>query len=381
MLEESYKNTMDPNEMAKIEERFQMQDNYLVNLQSENQELAETCAKMQQLLQNQQEDTDAQSKLRTKINKMLANKKKLSKNLKLKDKELNQLKKDLNEARKVSKGGNNAMKSLNDRLNKYQKDLDDRNKSIDKLRSDVQEKNDLISQLREEIEELKNQAFSGDKPAPVRKSTATKKAPAPEPIPEPVKQKIDETDDNEDDEYNDEEKYDVDQQDPNIIDDDAQGASEDQKEELRGELKAIISESEVDPLFDKLRLILQRNNIAYNNMNKLFPSEITIMTLEHKLKSLGMKDSEERLTLSRYIIEPRTDKKIEFNENRTINPGNAENVLKSKLENFPLYKNDSEDFNKRIRTKVGRFAGTLRESLELEDLDGTGYIPANQLKS
>ena len=42
MLEESYKNTMDPNEMAKIEERFQMQDNYLVNLQSENQELAET---------------------------------------------------------------------------------------------------------------------------------------------------------------------------------------------------------------------------------------------------------------------------------------------------------------------------------------------------
>jgi len=42
MLEESYKNVIDPNEMAKIEERFQMQDNYLARLQSDNQELAET---------------------------------------------------------------------------------------------------------------------------------------------------------------------------------------------------------------------------------------------------------------------------------------------------------------------------------------------------
>lgn len=42
MLEESYKNSMDPNEMQKLQEQFQMQDNYLVNLQNENQELAET---------------------------------------------------------------------------------------------------------------------------------------------------------------------------------------------------------------------------------------------------------------------------------------------------------------------------------------------------
>lgn len=92
MLEESYKNVMDPNEMAKIEERFQMQDNYLVNLQSENQELAETCAKMQQLLQSQQEDKVVETKLRSKLNRIVSNKKKVSKSLKLKEKEILQLK-------------------------------------------------------------------------------------------------------------------------------------------------------------------------------------------------------------------------------------------------------------------------------------------------
>jgi hypothetical protein len=42
MLEESYKNSMDPAEMQRLQEQFQIQDNYLVNLQNENQELAET---------------------------------------------------------------------------------------------------------------------------------------------------------------------------------------------------------------------------------------------------------------------------------------------------------------------------------------------------
>lgn len=85
MLEESYKNQMDPAELQKLQEQFQMQDTYLVNLQSENQELAETCAKMQQIMQNQQEDKEHESKLKSKLTKLLTNKKKLSKNLKLKE--------------------------------------------------------------------------------------------------------------------------------------------------------------------------------------------------------------------------------------------------------------------------------------------------------
>lgn len=378
MLEESAKNVMDPNEMAKIEERFQMQESYLVNLQTENQELAETCAKMQQILQNQQEDNEVSTKLRSKLNRILGNKKKLSKNLKSKDKELNQLKKDLIEARKVSKGGNNAVKSLNDRLLKYQKDIDDKDHAVDKLRNETQNKNDIIAQLREEVEELKNHAYSAPSGA---HHTEPKARQTYEPEPIASNNKVDETDDYQDDEYDDEDKDDVEHQDPNIIEDDAQGVEDDHKSEPRGELKAIISEIDVDPLFEKLKLLLQRNNVPYTNMGTIFPAQITIMSLEHKLKSLGIKDAEERLNLSRYIIEPRSEKRVEFNENRTITASSAENILKSKIDNYSLYKNDAEEFNKRIRNQVARFFGTLQESLELEDLDGTGFIPANTLKS
>lgn len=378
MLEESYKNVMDPNEMAKIEQRFHEQEQYLVNLQTENQELAETCAKMQQILQNQQEDNELQTKLRSKLSKITSNKKKLSKNLKSKEKEVNQLKRDLNEVRKLSKGGNTAVKSLNDRLNKYQRDADEKNNVIDKLRNDLESKNDTIAALREEVEELKNHAYS----APAGGSSGHVQAHQKyEPEPIASDHQVNETDEYQDDEYDDEDKDDVEQQDPNIIEDDAQGEQSSHKDEPRGELKAIISEIDVDPLFEKLKLLMQFNNISYNDMSELFPDNITIMSLEHTLKSLGLKDAEERLTLARYIIEPRSDKRIEFNENRSISVSNAENVLKSKIDNFSLYGNEVNEFDKRIRTQVGRFSGTLQEALELEDLDGTGYIPANTLKS
>lgn len=152
-------------------------------------------------------------------------------------------------------------------------------------------------------------------------------------------------------------------------------------EEVKGEQKAIISESDVDPLFEKLKFLLQKNNIKYNNMGSLFPPEITIMSLEHKLKHYGLKDSEERLTLARYIIEPRSNKKIEFNENRNISKSNAENVLKSKIEPYKTFENDEDQYKSRVREQVGRFTSTLKDSLECEDLDGTGYIPASTLKS
>lgn len=116
---------MDPAEIAKFQEQFQIQENYIINLQNENQELAETWAKMQQIMQSQQEDKE-DNKLKAKLNRILTNKKKLSKNLKLKEKELTQLKKDLADARQSSKGGNSVIKSLNDRLNKYQRDIEDK---------------------------------------------------------------------------------------------------------------------------------------------------------------------------------------------------------------------------------------------------------------
>jgi predicted nucleic acid-binding Zn-ribbon protein len=80
---------------------------------------------MQQIMQSQQEDKE-DNKLKAKLNRILTNKKKLSKNLKLKEKELLQLKKNLADARQSSKGGNSAIKSLNERLNKYQRDIEDK---------------------------------------------------------------------------------------------------------------------------------------------------------------------------------------------------------------------------------------------------------------
>lgn len=195
-------------------------------------------------------------------------------------------------------------------------------------------------------------------------------------------------DDNEDhddheeyvEDYEDDEKDQVDQQDPNIIEDDEHDDEEDNKDkEFKGELKAIISDIEVEPLFDKLKLWLQRNNIKYNSMGQALPSEITIMKLEHKLKSIGFKDAEERLNIWRYIIEPRNEKMVEFNENREISKEKAENILKSKIEDYKTY--EFEDvFQKRINEKIGRFKETVKDALECEDLDGTGFIAANSLK-
>jgi hypothetical protein len=186
------------------------------------------------------------------------------------------------------------------------------------------------------------------------------------------------------DEYKDEDYYkDEKPQASNAVEEDYGQVEEleNKDDEVKGEQKAIISESFVDPLFDKFKLMLQRNGIKYNQMSKVFPDEITIMKLEHKLKSLGLKDAEERLTLSRYIIEPRNSKMIEFNENRSISKENVENILKSKIENYKTYENDADSLKQRILQQVGRFISTLEDALECEDLDGTGYIPASTIKS
>jgi len=128
-------------------------------------------------------------------------------------------------------------------------------------------------------------------------------------------------------------------------------------------------------------LWLQKNNIKYNNMSEAFPEDLTIISLEHKLKSLGLRDSEERLTLSRYIIEPRNNKMIEFNEARSISKENAENVLKSKIDNYQIFEHNSQEMIQRVKQQVGRFTNTLSDALECEDLDGTGFITVNALKS
>ena len=388
MLEESYKNSMDPAEMQRLQEQFQIQDNYLVNLQTENQELAETCAKMQQILQNQQEEKAEDSKLRSKLNKITANKKKLSKNLKTKERELKQLKNDLVAARQTSKGGNSAIKMLNERCDKFQRDLEGKEKVISRLRREVQDKNERISRLELEVQSMKTS------PGVIAVDNQQKNLYAQKPKHE-VHKEPEESDDyndqfhdedggyKDDDEFKDDDYKEEELQASNAVEDDYGQVDEleNKDEEVKGEQKAIISESFVDPLFEKLKLMLQRNGIKYNQMGKIFPEEITIMKLEHKLKSLGLKDAEERLTLCRYIIEPRNAKMIEFNENRSISKENAENVLKSKIENYKTYENDAEVLKQRILQQVGRFISTLKDALECEDLDGTGFIPASVIKS
>lgn len=115
-------------------------------------------------------------------------------------------------------------------------------------------------------------------------------------------------------------------------------------------------------------------------MGQALPADITIMSLEHKLKSLGLKDAEERLTISRYIIEPRNDKMVEFNENTAIAKEKAENILKSKIEDYRTYEFEDDVLQKRIKEKSADFRETVRDALECEDLDGTGYIAASSLK-
>lgn len=383
MLEESYKNSMDPMELQKLQEQFQIQDNYLVNLQNENQELAETCAKMQQIMQSQQEENAQDNKLRTKLNRISANKKKLSKNLKLKDRELKQLKTDLAAARQSSKGGSTAIKSLNDRLTKYQKDVEDKSRLASKYKKESEDKNKTIQELKDQIAVL--QMNPGIAAVPQQQHTSSQPTNA---APVHQKEKSEDYEDQYEDQYDekyeeeyDEEYKDDEQQESNIIDEEPQVEEVNKDDEIKGEQKAIISEIDVDPLFEKLKLLLQRNKIKYNNMGHLFPSDITIMSLEHKLKSLGLRDAEERLTLSRYIIEPRSNKTIEFNENRSISKENAENVLKSKIETYKTFENEEDEMKERVIQQVGRYISTLKDALECEDLDGIGYIPANTLKS
>lgn len=393
MLEESYKNSMDPNEMARLQEQFQIQENYLANLQSENQELAETCAKMQQIMQSQQEDNEVESKLRSKLNRIISNKKKLSKDLKSKDRELKQLRTDLAMARQISKGGSGSGgKEQSEKLAKCQRDLEDRNKQLGKLRKDCEDKDSRIRKLQDEVAELRARSTVSQSQQPqqtqevakVRPTTA-KAPPRKEPSEESGDQSEESGKGEVEEEYRDEFNDDSDGDDKEEPIDEDEGQVEEvavKEEEFRGEQKAIISESDVDPLFDKLKLLLQHNKIKYSSMGQqLLPSEVTIMKLEHKLKSLGLKDAEERLTLCRYIVEPRSEKKIEFKENREIAREKAENVLKSKLESYKTYENDEEEMRQRVKQQVGRFMSTLKDALECEDLDGTGYIPARTLKS
>lgn len=308
MLEESYKNQMDPVELQKLQEQFQMQDTYLVNLQSENQELAETCAKMQQIMQNQQEDKEHETKLKSKLTKLTSNKKKLAKNLKMRDRELKQLKSDLIAARTVSKGGSNVSKSLNERLTKYEKELEDKNRLLKKIKSENEYKDNTIEQLRKQIQQMKaggavsneveykndrneekhqEQHYDNDKQESQESQEQNE---------EENQEKYTDNYDEQEDEYKDDDYEDP--QDSGFVKEDNQVEGDsDKDDEIKGERKPIISKEDATMLFDKLRLVLQHNNITYNNINKMLPNKITIIQLEHKLKSLGIKDAEERLTL------------------------------------------------------------------------------------
>lgn len=273
MLEESYKNAMDPAEMAKLQEQFQMQENYIINLQNENQELAETCAKMQQIMQSQQDDKE-DSKLRAKLSRIMANKKKLTKNLKVKERELSQLKKDLADARLSSKGGSSTLKTLNDRLNKYQKDVEDKNKTIAKLHKELADKNNIIARLQNsagphksspakeqlvKAESLKSERVVKQSTYDQQREQDSRPSDASDDRDdngEPdERDEQDEQDDQDEyaDDYEDNSKDRVEQQDPNIIDDDEHD-DDAKNNNPKGELKAIISDIEVDPLFDKLKL-------------------------------------------------------------------------------------------------------------------------------
>lgn len=396
MLEEAYKNVMDPNEMAKLQEQFQIQDNYLVNLQGENQELAETCAKMQQIMQSQQEEKKSESKLKSKLNRILTNKKKLSKNLKFKEREIHQLKRELTEARMISKGGSSNAKSLNDKVTKLQRDVDEKNRNIQKLKRDNTDKDAVIRQLQDQVAHFMASAGAGGNTKSetteqvVRQEFSQPQVSAPiqqqeEQYSEEEEERHEQTygdDEDQSDDYEDDQDLESSQpqESPKAVEEPTGGVS-DHEEEVRGEQKPIISESDVDPLFDKLKLCLQRNKIKYQNMGQALPSEVTVMQLEHKLKTLGMKDPEERLTLSRYIVEPRSEKMIEFIEDREISKEKAENVLKTKIDEYDTYEFNGEEMKRRIRDKIGKFKGTLQDTFEFEDLDSTGYIPAKALKT
>lgn len=267
-------------------------------------------------------------------------------------------------------------------------------KVISKLNKEIDEKNTLISKLQEN-KEVKSQVQVSSSPKkeqvvkanPMNNEPIIKQTSYKQEVKDDSQINDEEQEEHEEhgehdeyvDDYEEDDKDQVEQQDPNIIEDDEHDEEENREKEFKGELKAIISDIEVDPLFDKLKLWFQRNNIKYNNMGQVLPSEITIMKLEHKLKSIGFKDAEERLSIWRYIIEPRNEKMIEFNENKSISKEKAENILKSKIEDYKIYEFD-DVLQKRINEKIGRFKETVKDALEWEDLDGTGYIAASSLK-
>jgi hypothetical protein len=393
MLEESYKNQMDPAELQKLQEQFQMQDTYLVNLQSENQELAETCAKMQQIMQNQQEDKEHESKTKSKLTKLVSNKKKMNKNLKIKDRELKQLKNDLVVARQASKGGSSVAKSMNERLIKYERELEDKNKLVRKAKGESENKDNIIEQLRQQVQQMEAGGVVSKEQVKHRENKVDS-------FKEQVNHRENRQDDNEEqeeeqneqytenyndqdeqDEQDDEEYKDDDYHDSGFVEEDPQVEDDqDKDDQIKGERKPVISIETVSPLFQKLKLCLQNHNISYKNISKMLPSKITIIQLEHKLKSLGIKDAEERLTLCRYIIEPRSDIIIEFNENREISEVDAIKVLKSVIEPYQTYEKEEEEMKGRVKEQVGRFTSTLKDALECEDLDSTGFIQANTLK-
>ena len=352
-----------------------MQDNYLQILEGEKQELAEALAKMQQIVQDQNDDKEKGSKLKSKLNRITASKKKISKSLKSKEREIKQLKNDLNAARNLARG-DGTTKNLNEKLIKLQKDLEDKNKKIERISNENQKKDDIIESLNNQINDLQanNSQLQravvapheeyGNQPSDHKHSEDHKES---------------DIHHDEDDEYKDDSYEDP--QESNIIEENQVEKEEENKEsEEKGKQKPIVSQSEVKLLFEKLRIICQRQKIEYNNLSQIFPDTITIMNLEHKLKSLRIKDPEERLTLSRYIIEPRSENRIRFEENREISKDNAEKILKSKIEEYKTYENEEEQLKLRFRELLGRYSSTLRDSLELEDLRECGYIPATTLK-
>jgi paraquat-inducible protein B len=82
----------DPEQVQKIEQQFQMQNDLLEKVQEENRQLAQTCAMMENDIMIYRDKVDKLNKGKKRIKQIKILKNNLQRNLKSRDRDVNQLK-------------------------------------------------------------------------------------------------------------------------------------------------------------------------------------------------------------------------------------------------------------------------------------------------
>lgn len=364
----------DPEQVARIEQQFQMQNTLLEEVQNENKQLAQACVMMENDIGQYKMKLEKLQVAKKKNKVLVSGKKKLLKSLKDRDRELVKLRKEMNvfhdENQQEKDTMNLKVMDLNQKVSDLQSELDGKTTNQRAVKREIEDKDTKIATLEAELERVKGLL--------TQKPTTQQSQPAPTTT--AVSANVDLA-------------HDL-KSDSDLLADPIEESRDEMKSEtVLSESKPVeqkrnqpqvkkyrIEQKTINPLLNHLKLVIQASHNS--SLTGFLPDqdEVTQDEFEKHLENLNFRTSNEREWFARFLFEPKDGESIIIVDgSRLLQKETLTDELSSLIGKIANFK-DRDEMLARFRELAGKNRETLKEAFSLEDYDEEGYISVEGFK-